>query len=322
MQTDLVYNPFTHKFDMIRVPDHGIKDRTNLGKLELRIGDTRYAIAREIITTPDTPTLTAGGTFTRSKAVTIACTTSGVTIRYTLDGSTPTDTHGTVGTSFTLNQDASLQSKTYTVKAVAIKNGEVSDVATQTYTINRQVNEPTIGVDNTNKYKNSHVVTITQAAADTIYYTTDGSNPTTQSDTITSGGTITLNTAGTHTVKAMAVKDGWSNSSVAKKENIIVGAPKCYIGQAGSVSALADIQALANSYEKDTLVGYTAPTIDFGDTTEYVWFAIPNTAAKTLTIKSQGFGVTLADAAGTVINGYRVWRTANKINSSFTFEFS
>ena len=111
------------------------------------------------------------------------------------------------------------------------------------------------------------------------------------------------------------------NSATASKTGIIIGAGKCYIGQAETITSEANIKALANSYERDTLVGWTAPTIDFGTSTQYVWFAIPSTAAKSLTVKSDGFAVTLDNAAGTVIGGYRVWRTANKINSSFTFQF-
>ena len=137
-------NPFTGQMD--NVGSSEIENKASINKLVVTIDGVKYAVARDVIVTPATPTLTAGGTFTRSKTVAINCATTGVTIRYTLDGTDPDLEHGTVGTSVTLNQDTSVESKTYTVKAVAIKNGEVSDVASQTYTINRQVDAPTISV--------------------------------------------------------------------------------------------------------------------------------------------------------------------------------
>jgi hypothetical protein len=51
-------------------------------------------------------------------------------------------------------------------------------------------------------------------AGATIFYTTNGSTPTTSSSPYTSDG-ILLSGAGTRTVKAIGVKNGLSNSAVA-----------------------------------------------------------------------------------------------------------
>ena len=69
----------------------------------------------------------AGGTYTAPQTVTLSSSTTGATIRYTLDGSTPSDTAGTVYTApFTI-------SGTTTVKAIAYANGLTdSSVATAT----------------------------------------------------------------------------------------------------------------------------------------------------------------------------------------------
>ena len=316
-QTDLVEYIEQHA-------DHSVEDKPALGKLLVTLNkgkenQAQYLVSREEYIAPAVPTFSpaSGGSGDGSLTVTIRCATSGATVQYKVGTGAWQN-----GTSVTLSQDTSVQSKSYTVSAKAVKNGIESAVATATYTVKRRVAEPTITDATGNKYSASRSVTIScSTAGATIHYTTDGSTPDKNSPTIASGGTLTLSTKGTFTVNAMAVLANWADSATASKTGITIGAGKCYIGQAESITTEANIKALANSYERDTLVGWTAPTINFGTTTQYVWFAIPSTTAKSLTVKSDGFAVTLNNAAGTVIGGYRVWRTANKINSSFTFQF-
>jgi len=72
----------------------------------------------------------AGGSYTSSQSVTISSSTSGATIRYTTDGSTPTETHGTVY-SAAVNISA-----TTTLNAIAYKSGYVdSSITSAVYTI-------------------------------------------------------------------------------------------------------------------------------------------------------------------------------------------
>lgn len=72
-----------------------------------------------------------GGTYTSSQNVTITSSTSGATIRYTTNGSTPTSTSGTV------YSGAVSISSTATLKAIAYKSGMTdSAVQSATYTIN------------------------------------------------------------------------------------------------------------------------------------------------------------------------------------------
>lgn len=312
------------KFNSIDHAGSSIEDKPALGKLLVTLNknkenEAQYLVSREEYIAPAAPTFRpASGSGDGSLDVSIASATSGAKIQYKVD-----DDAWTIGTSVTLSQDTSVQSKTYTVYAKAVKNDMESAVVSASYTVNRRVAAPTITMDSSNKYSESRSVTISCSTdGATIHYTTDGSNPTTSSPTIASGGTLTLSTKGTFTVKAMAFLSNWVNSLKASKENIIVGAGKCYIGQAESVTSEENIKALANSYEYDTLVGQTVSTINFGTNTQYVWFAIPSTKRQSLTVKSDGFAVTLDNADGTVIEGYRVWRTANKINSNFTFQFT
>jgi hypothetical protein len=63
----------------------------------------------------------AGGAYSAPLTVTITTATAGATIRYTLDGSTPSDTNGTAGTSVTINSTATLM-------AIAYKNEDTNGV--------------------------------------------------------------------------------------------------------------------------------------------------------------------------------------------------
>ncbi|HYW82981.1 MAG TPA: chitobiase/beta-hexosaminidase C-terminal domain-containing protein, partial [Spirochaetia bacterium] len=71
-----------------------------------------------------------GGTYAGGQTVTISTTTSGAAIRYTTDGSTPTQTAGTVYSS------AVTVAATETIMAIAYKTGAPdSTAATAAYTI-------------------------------------------------------------------------------------------------------------------------------------------------------------------------------------------
>ena len=77
-----------------------------------------------------TPTFTpAAGTYTETQNVTIACTTEGASIYYTLDGTNPNVNSTAYSTPIAI-------SETTTVKAFAVKAGmDDSEIATATYTI-------------------------------------------------------------------------------------------------------------------------------------------------------------------------------------------
>src|SRR5207253_2460157 len=77
------------------------------------------------------------GTYTGSVTVTISDATSGTTIYYTTDGSTPTTASAVYGGSLTFTQ-------TTTLRAMATASGMAnSAVASATYTIQQQVATPT-----------------------------------------------------------------------------------------------------------------------------------------------------------------------------------
>ena len=101
-------------------------------------------------TTVATPVISGTTPFTTSTSVTITCSTSGATIYYTTDGSTPSATNGTQYTAqFTLTA-------TTTVKAIAIKDNISSSVATQTFTKSEGTSGNTLLYEGLSKYSSTN----------------------------------------------------------------------------------------------------------------------------------------------------------------------
>jgi hypothetical protein len=146
----------------------------------------------------------AAGTYNNNTNVTITSSTSGATIRYTTDGSTPSETVGTVYTGpVTI-------SATTTLKAIAYESGLAdSTITTGTYTL--QVAAP-VFTPGSGTYTAAQSVTITCATSGaSIRYTTDGSTPTTTTGTLYVGP---ISVASTTTIKAIAFKTGYTSSPV------------------------------------------------------------------------------------------------------------
>jgi len=155
------------------------------------------------IPTVATPTASlSAGTYTTARTVTLSTATSGAAIYYTTDGTEPT-------TLSTLYSGAINIGVTTTIKAIAVKEGmNNSGILTAVYTLKaaQPTASPAAGT-----YTTTQNVTLTTTTADAqIYYTTNGTNPTTSS-TLYSGA---ISISATTTLKAIAVKDGWNNSDI------------------------------------------------------------------------------------------------------------
>src|SRR6266700_2924161 len=148
-----------------------------------------------------------GGTYTGSVTVSISDATSGATIYYTTDGSTPTVSSAVYSGALTFTQ-------TTTLKAMAAASGMTnSAVGSATYTIQQQQQVATPAFSpGGGTYAGSVTVSISDATSGaTIYYTTDGSTPTVSSAVYSGALTFTQTT----TLKAMAAATGMTNSGVA-----------------------------------------------------------------------------------------------------------
>lgn len=130
--------------------------------------------------------------------ISLSTTTTGATIYYTTDGSTPDNTSTEYLSAFPLGNAT-------VIKAIAYHNYDYSDVSI--YYV-PTCNKPTISYNyNTSK------VTITCTDATDIYYTIDGSPPTTSSNAYSNPFTVSTGV----TIKAIATHPGYHDSDVAIK---------------------------------------------------------------------------------------------------------
>jgi len=167
--------------------------------------------------TVSTPAISpAGGTYSGAQSVTITDATSGAAIHYTLDGSTPTAASPVYGAAIPVTS-------TTTVKAIATLSGSTnSAVATASYTISTPVVATPTFSPAGGTFSSAQAVTIQDATPGAaLYYTTDGTTPTTSSTPYVGA----VNVASSTTLKAVAVKSGAANSAVASATYTLSSAP-------------------------------------------------------------------------------------------------
>ncbi len=228
----------------------------------------------------------AAGTYTSAQTVTISSSTSGASIRYTTDGSTPSETAGTVYSS-----PVSV-SVTTTLKALAYEAGFTdSTVSSATYTISTPtVSAPTFSPA-AGTYTSAQTVTISSSTGGaTIRYTTDGSTPSETAGTVYSSP-VSVNA--TTTLKALAYESGFTDSTVTSATYTISsgggGTTTSYEAESISYTgtgATASVQTDVNSSGgKWVQLASTA-------TGQYIDFTVPSVPAGTYQLSMEYKGNT------------------------------
>ncbi len=183
-----------------------------------------------------TPTFSVlSGTYTSPQTVSISDTTPGAVIYYTLDGSSPTVCSAKYTAALAIDQ-------TTTVTAVAVASGYANSAASATYTINLPTAVAPVFTPAAGVYASIQSVQIASTTPGAvIYYTLDGSTPTTGSARYTAAVTISQTT----TVKAIATAYGYTNSSVASATytiNLSAAAAPVFTPAAGTYTSTPSVQ--------------------------------------------------------------------------------
>jgi len=237
----------------------------------------------------------AAGVYTGAQTVAINDATANSTIYYTTDGTIPT-------TGSTQYSGPITVSSSETIKAIATASGySTSDVASAPYTINQAAAATPVFSPAVGTYTSAQMVTISDATADaTIYYTTNGTPPTTGSTKF--NGPISVAT--TETIEAVATATGYATSAVASATytiSIPAATPTFSVPQGSYTTiqtvSISDTTAGAIIYY--TLDG-SPPTIN---STKY---AGPITVSSTETIKAiaagNGFSASAVASATYTVN--------------------
>lgn len=226
------------------------------------------------VMTVATPTFSvSAGTYTTIQSVSISTTTAGATIYYTVDGTPPT-------TSSQLYSGAITISQAETLKAIAVlTNWSNSAIASALYTI--AVDTPNFSVSQ-GTYTTSQAITLSTVASGTsIYYTTDGSTPTTSSSLYSAPIVVPRDTS--ETIEALAVKTGWANSGIGSATYNITGtvATPSFSPAAGSYS---NNQAVTISSTAGATIYYTTDgSVPDSSSTQYTG---PVTVSQSETLKA------------------------------------
>ena len=255
----------------------------------------------------------AAGTYGSAQSVTLSDTTSGAAIYYTTNGTTPTTSSArySPGTPIPV-------SSTTTIEAIAAASGYSNSAVTAgTYTITAAAPAATpTFTPAPGSYTSAQSVTLSDSTPGAvIYYTTNGTTPTTSSPRFSPSTPIPVST--TTTIEAIAVASGYGNSAVASGSYTITqaGAPVSIaltnftnvdaIVNTGSAVKNGGIDARGDAYAEallGTSIGWEGKTFALG--------AAGTTDAVSVTIVPLPAGnYSGLSVLGTAVNGDQVNQT-------------
>ncbi|OQA80426.1 MAG: hypothetical protein BWY32_01007 [bacterium ADurb.Bin243] len=261
----------------------------------------------------------ASGTYDKTFEVAIVTATSGAKIYYTADGKVP-------NSSSTLYQAPILIDKTQKISAIAVKSEMIeSDVVSQNYTLNiieppKRVSAPVFDPP-PGTYQTGYEVKISTSTGQAlIYYTTDSSDPVPGVSRLYSDSSpVILNSS--LTLKAVAVKQGYLNSSVTGGAYEAVDVPL-----KASAPVFSVAPGVYNSTREVDITTATAGasiyyTLDGSEPNlNSILYSKPVVVAKTLTIKAYAVKAGMLSSAP-VSAAYEIIKTSTAASApEFNYE--
>jgi len=152
-----------------------------------------------------------GGTYYGAQSVTISCSTDGAIIRYTTNGTEPSESSSEFTNAISVTSSIS-------IKAIAYKTDWVqSQISTASYTIYTNVATPTFDPPEGTYTTAQYIRILCSTSGAVIKYTLDGTEPSSSSSQYSSPISISSST----TIKAKAFRTGLTESNTATSEYII-----------------------------------------------------------------------------------------------------
>ena len=191
------------------------------------VASAAYAI------TAVTPTFSpAAGTYTTIQTVSIGTTTPSAIIYYTTDGTAPTTGSSVYSSALTVSANE-------TLSAIAAATGDTtSAVGSAAYTINLPTAATPAFSPVAGSYASAQSVSISDTAPGaTIYYTTNGATPTTNSPTYSGAIAVSAN----ETIEAIAVAYNYLNSATGSAAYTIAAATPTFSPAAGSYGSVQSV---------------------------------------------------------------------------------
>ena len=185
-----------------------------------------FVVSNPVITPP-------GGSFASAQTISMSVGTAGASIRYTLDGTNPTPEYGDLYVGqFELTSSA-------TIKAIAYRSNWISsNIVSQSYVINGPVSDPLFSVASGDFSAPFSVSITTLPAGSTIYYTTDGTEPS-ETNGLVYGSPLQIqqNTV----LKARAYRANWLPSNVSSAEYNFFVSPVSIVPNGGTFTSSQNV---------------------------------------------------------------------------------
>lgn len=238
----------------------------------INAGGTAQQVATPIFSVPE-------GLYTTAQNVAISCTTAGAQIRYTTNGTQPTEASPLYSTAITIP----LNSVTTLIARAFLSGWLPSNIASATYTITGTVASPVFSPQG-GTYTSAQTVTISCATpAAQIRYTTNGNEPTANSPVY--NAPLTINSS--VTLKAKAFLSNWDNSATTTAQYTITGtvSTPAFSPQGGTYTSAQTVTISCGT--PGAQIRYT--TNGNEPTTSSALYSAPLTVSVNSTIKAKGF---------------------------------